>query len=45
MHLDSAVEATVFPVVGVRQAPISPVDGKPMKRADARTVRDLIDDL
>jgi len=44
MHQDSAVEATVFPLVGVRQAPISPVDGKPMKRADARTVRDLIDD-
>jgi hypothetical protein len=43
-HRDSAVEATVFPLVGVRQAPISPVDGKPMRRADARTVRDLIED-
>lgn len=44
MHQDSAVEATVFPLVGVRQAPISPIDGKPMKRADVRTVRDLIDE-
>lgn len=44
VHHDSAVEATVFPLVGVRQAPISPIDGKPMKRADARTVRDLIAD-
>lgn len=44
MHEDSAVEATVFPVNGVRQAPISPIDGKPMKRADARAVRDLLAD-
>jgi hypothetical protein len=43
MHEESAVEATVFPLNGVRQAPISPIDGKPMRRADARTVRDLLD--
>lgn len=43
MHQDSAVEATVFPLVGVRQAPISPVDGRPMKRADLRTVRGLLE--
>ena len=43
-HQDAAVEATVFPLVGVRQAPISPIDGKPMKRADARTVRGLLDE-
>lgn len=43
-HHDAAVEATVFPLVGVRQAPISPIDGKPMKRADARTVRDLLEE-
>lgn len=42
VHEDSAVEATVFPLVGMRQAPISPVDGRPMKRADARSVRDLL---
>lgn len=42
-HLDAHVEATVFPLNGMRQAPISPVDGKPMKRADIRTVRDLLE--
>lgn len=41
-HDNSAVEATVFPVHGMRQAPISPVDGKPMQRADARAVQELI---
>lgn len=44
MHQESAVEATVFPVNGVRQAPISPIDGKPMRRADTRTVRNLLDE-
>lgn len=34
MQADTSVEATVFPVEGVRQAPISPVDGKPMRRVD-----------
>lgn len=43
-HGDAAVEATVFPVDGVRQAPISPIDGKPMKRADVREVLALLDD-
>lgn len=42
-HGDAAVQATVFPVDGIRQAPMSPVDGKPMKRADERTVQELID--
>ncbi len=32
-HCNETVQATVFPVDGIRQAPISPVDGKPMKRA------------
>jgi hypothetical protein len=27
------VEASVFPTDGIQQAPISPVDGKPMRRA------------
>lgn len=40
---ESPVEATVFPVNGVRQAPISPIDGRPMRRADVRAVRKLID--
>jgi len=36
------VEATVFPVDGIRQAPISPIDGKPMKRADRKAVQALL---
>jgi predicted nucleotidyltransferase len=40
---DSSVEATVFPVDGMRQAPISPVDGKPMKRADKMAVLRLLE--
>ena len=39
---DAAIEATVFPVDGVRQAPISPVDGRPMRRADRNTVLGLL---
>ena len=42
-HDDARVEATVFPYDGIRQAPISPIDGKPMRRADTRAVRDLLD--
>jgi len=42
VHDDVMIEATVFPVNGIRQAPISPVDGKPMKRADIKAVRGLI---
>jgi hypothetical protein len=38
------VDATVFPIDGIRQSPYSPVDGRPMKRADAREVSDLVDD-
>jgi hypothetical protein len=40
---DSYVEATVFPINGMRQAPLSPIDGKPMQRADFRTVEEMID--
>lgn len=40
---ESAIEATVFPVDGVRQAPISPVDGKPMRRADFNAILKLIE--
>ncbi|MBT5219262.1 MAG: hypothetical protein HOI35_08210 [Woeseia sp.] len=39
---DWTVEATVFPVDGMRQAPISPVDGRPMKRADQSSVERLL---
>ena len=37
------VEATVFPVDGIRQAPVSPVDGKPMRRADIEELEVLIE--
>src|ERR1700761_89444 len=37
-----SVDATVFPIDGIRQSPYSPVDGRPMKRADAREVSELI---
>ena len=42
IHCDSSVEVTVFPIDGVRQAPNSPVDGKPMKRADQTAVEKLL---
>ena len=37
------VDATVFPIDGIRQSPYSPVDGRPMKRADAREVLELVE--
>ncbi|HUX73441.1 MAG TPA: hypothetical protein VMV25_06045 [Steroidobacteraceae bacterium] len=37
------IDATVFPVDGIRQSPYSPVDGRPMRRADERMVSALID--
>ena len=39
---DRKIEATVFPVDGIRQAPVSPVDGRPMRRADAAEIQDLL---
>ena len=36
------VEATVFPRDGIRQAPVSPVDGRPMRRADAAELATLL---
>ena len=36
------IDATVFPVDGIRQAPISPVDGRPMRRADAGELEALL---
>ena len=42
-HGDVSVQATVFPIDGIRQAPISPVDGRPMRRADERAVRKLLE--
>jgi predicted nucleotidyltransferase len=42
MQDDTRVEATVFPIDGVRQAPISPVDGKPMRRVDKNALLELL---
>ena len=42
-HSHSDIQATVFPVDGIRQAPISPIDGKPMKRVDADGVQALLE--
>jgi len=42
-HEGERVEATVFPVDGIRQAPISPINGKPMKRADISKVTVLLE--
>jgi hypothetical protein len=41
---DIGIEVTVFPTEGTRQAPLSPVDGKPMRRATPDTVRRLLQD-
>ncbi|MDH4109457.1 MAG: hypothetical protein OEW35_14185 [Gammaproteobacteria bacterium] len=41
--METPIEATVFPFDGIRQAPISPVDGRPMRRADARILRELLE--
>jgi hypothetical protein len=41
-HGSNAIHATVFPVDGIRQAPMSPIDGKPMRRADAGAVQALL---
>jgi hypothetical protein len=37
------VDATVFPIDGIRQAPVSPVDGKPMRRIDADELEVLLE--
>jgi len=42
-HNHSPIQATVFPVDGIRQAPMSPVTGKPMKRADSAGVQRLLE--
>jgi hypothetical protein len=39
---DHVIDATVFPVDGIRQSPVSPVDGRPMKRADTAELEALL---
>jgi hypothetical protein len=38
---NETIEAFVFPDEGIRQAPISPVDGRPMRRAGIQEVSEL----
>ena len=42
-HSNETIQTTVFPVDGIRQAPMSPIDGKPMKRADSDGVQALLE--
>ena len=37
------IDAVVFPIDGIRQSPSSPVDGKPMRRADVVELQDLLE--
>ena len=39
---EHTIHATVFPIDGIRQTPVSPVDGRPMRRADAAEVEVLL---
>ncbi|MGH8398057.1 MAG: hypothetical protein ACRETA_07405, partial [Gammaproteobacteria bacterium] len=39
---DTPIELTVFGVDGIREAPASPVDGKPMRRASLRELDTLL---
>lgn len=41
---DIAIELTVFPATGSRQPPLSPVDGKPMKRIDRQQLKSLLEE-
>jgi hypothetical protein len=39
---EDAVEVVIFPKDGIRQSPVSPVDGRPMRRADRGEVEGLV---
>ena len=41
-YCNETIQATVFPVDGIRQAPMSPIDGKPMRRVDLDAVQELL---
>ncbi len=42
-HSHNSIQVTVFPIDGIRQAPMSPIDGKPMKRVDSAAVQQLLE--
>ena len=44
MAEDVRLEVVVLPLKAIRQAPLSPVDGKPMQRADQGVVESLLND-
>jgi len=44
-YRNETIQATVFPVDGIRQAPMSPIDGKPMKRVDSDAVQALLEHI
>jgi|SRR5690606_15852080 len=39
---EQPIEALVFPTDGIRQAPMSPVDGRPMRRANVEELEQLL---
>lgn len=41
---ETPIELTVFPLDGPRQPPLSPVDGRPMKRANRKQLEDLLEE-
>jgi hypothetical protein len=41
-YRNEVIQATVFPIDGIRQAPMSPIDGKPMRRVDTNAVQELL---
>ena len=41
-HNNETIQATAFPIGGERQAPLSPIDGKPMRRINADAVQELL---
>lgn len=38
------IDAVVFPINGIRQSPASPVDGRPMRRANTEELESLLSD-
>ena len=43
IYRNEIIQATVFPFDGIRQAPMSPIDGKPMRRVDTNAVQELLE--
>ncbi len=41
---EAAIELVIFPADGPRQPPLSPLDSKPMQRADIRTLEKLLEE-